>query len=244
MEEALKACREGDVESLKKILVVPCEEETLKARDVANMYTEACRRGHTNIVKYLLDSNMNPGCTNGFGYNAMHVACQNNQPEIVKLLIDSCEENSSLINSTGLIDDWTPLAIGSAFASAEVVRLLIDSVDSVNTKFSRGYTALHAACMEHKLDSMELLVDHGAELEAKTDDGLTPLMIICSQHDRSGAKAVSLLLDLGADIETRDNRGRTPLIAARHKRKTKVAGLLIDRGARIDAVNTDGPTDH
>ena len=60
-------------------------------------------------------------------------------------------------------------------------------------------------------DIMRLLLDHGADVEAKSPTGVTPLV---STVFRQKAKAVECLIDGGADVDSATNNGNTPLICA------------------------------
>jgi Ankyrin repeats (3 copies) len=65
-------------------------------------------------------------------------------------------------------------AAGARAANVDVVRVLLDAGAEIEGTDSRGQTALHAACKEGSLGIVELLVDRGASLTAKTEDGLRP----------------------------------------------------------------------
>ena len=78
-----------------------------------------------------------------------------------------------------------------------------------------------------------MLLDHGADIEAADNDGMTPL------HHASEPSVIGLLLDRGANIEAIDNSGQTPL---HHATEPLVAALLLDRGAGIEVTDTHGST--
>ena len=61
-----------------------------------------------------------------------------------------------------------------------------------------GSTPLHH-------EAVELLVVAGADVEARDDDGRTPL------HTASRAEEIAVLVTAGANLEARDNDGLTPL---------------------------------
>ncbi|KAK3940766.1 hypothetical protein QBC46DRAFT_341278 [Diplogelasinospora grovesii] len=73
-----------------------------------------------------------------------------------------------------------------------------------------------------------LLLDNGADLESKSEDGRTPLSFAAE----CGHEAVArLLLDKGADPQLEDNNGRTPLRWAAERGHEAVVQLLLEKGA-------------
>ena len=75
---------------------------------------------------------------------------------------------------------------------------------------------------------MKLLLEKGAEPDAKDVDGRTPL----SWAAGGGHEAVvKLLLEKSAEPEAKDNRGQTPLLWAAEKGHEAVVKLLLEKGA-------------
>jgi len=103
-----------------------------------------------------------------------------------------------------------------------------------------GQTCPHTAAMNGHLAICRLLLDKGAQLEAKDSVGWTPLHWAASQGH---IEIVRLLCDRGADVEARDIGGRRPLHwAAYHGHISVVKELIEDRNAEINARNDDGGT--
>lgn len=72
---------------------------------------------------------------------------------------------------------------------------------------SNGATALMLASFANQTGVMELLIENGANLEAKNRDNDTAL-IWALYNER--AEAAMLLLDYGADVNVVNNMGKTP----------------------------------
>ncbi len=89
------------------------------------------------------------------------------------------------------------------------------------------------------IDVVRLLMDHGADLEAKDAFGRTPLTwtSIYGKID-----VVKLLLNRGADIEGKDGYGRTSLSVASSRGRIDVVRLLLDRGADAGSKDNLGRT--
>ncbi|XP_045124086.1 caspase-9-like isoform X2 [Portunus trituberculatus] len=94
---------------------------------------------------------------------------------------------------------------------------------------------LMRAAMGNRVAMVRALLDMGASVDFKNEDGWTALHI-AAKHD--AVAVAEALLDAGADIEARSNSGRTPLALACNQKKLSMAKKLLERGA--DASTTDG----
>jgi ankyrin repeat protein len=100
-------------------------------------------------------------------------------------------------------------------------------------------TPLHKAC-EHESPALAtLLLDSGANIEARDAYGRTPL----HRALQWGREAViALLLDRSADIKAKSNAGRTCLHIGSSSLNAAVVSLLLDKGLSIEAKDKDGKT--
>lgn len=94
-------------------------------------------------------------------------------------------------------------------SSPAAVRVLLEAGADPDQTDSDGLTALHAAAAysEHS-ETIKLLLEHGASIEARTNRADTPLHYAASS--RYPANLI-MLLDAGADPAARDDQGQTPL---------------------------------
>jgi uncharacterized protein len=118
--------------------------------------------------------------------------------------------------------------------------LAMFSTRIINAKNGDGTTALMRAAAYEYHAVVALLLENGANVEARDSTGDTALLICAA---RGGDPAIAaLLLEKGADIETKNNDGHTALMLAAAYGRPAITALLLERGANIDTKDHAGNT--
>lgn len=92
----------------------------------------------------------------------------------------------------------------------------------------KGNEALLLAAQNGEANLVELLLWHGADIETKDKDGLTPLGVAVLKQQK---EIVDFLIKRGAKIDTLSIRGTTPLISATRTGSLELVQLLLKAGA-------------
>ena len=125
-----------------------------------------------------------------------------------------------------------------ALAESGDARALARQLDAnprlINERDAEGSTPLFFAAGADATNTLRLLLARGAAVDATNFDGLTPLLNAAAKNR---AAAVAVLLDAGANPNLADHSGVTPLNAVSIFGSTEIAGALLSRGARTDAVS-------
>jgi uncharacterized protein len=96
---------------------------------------------------------------------------------------------------------------------------------------------LHSAAARSQIEISELLLSHGANVNARQEGGFAPL----HEAAQSGnLRMAELLLKHGADVDAMTDKGKTPLALTKEERREAgpkeerehVASFLIANGAR------------
>ena len=168
----------------------------------------------------------------------------------MRVLIDAGAD----INASGFCDESTYLCTLAVFVNdtdeedeeqIETLEMLIEGGADVNAKSKYGgRTPLIVAAVNAFPKIITMLVEAGADLEMKDNEGNTPL-IVASNYLRK--KNVSQLLRYGANVDSTNNEGRTALMNACYcshkcKKLNPVARILLEAGADIDVVDKFGNT--
>lgn len=119
---------------------------------------------------------------------------------------------------------------------AEIERELRKTPEFATWADSSGATALMSS---PSAAVSQFLIDKGAAVDARADDGRTALHFAAQRGDAERAK---VLLDRGASIDAQDEDGDTPLMWAARADDPAALRLLILRKANLELWNHDGRT--
>ena len=150
-------------------------------------------------------------------------------------------------------DHETPLHVASCFGKSGIVQLLFDHGADANAEAGDGTKLLHQVAsgpyesQEDGIRIAELLLKHGAEVDARSKAHLTPLHLASYVGK---LEMVRLLLDHGADPEANaeGRSGEKPLHQVSYGKYrseedgVRVAQLLLEHGADVNTRRKDRQT--
>eukprot|EP00953_Heterococcus_sp_UTEX-ZZ885_P019286 10775-Heterococcus_DN1.PRE.1 len=135
-------------------------------------------------------------------------------------------------------DACTALHLAVAAGRTDSCELLLASDNSlIHMKDSDGYTVLIKAAMSAAIDTVQLLIRCGADINAVSFDNTTALMEACR---RTRFDVADCLLKAGADVHVADSDGNNALTYAVAANSVALVQLLLDHGADINATNAHG----
>ncbi|XP_009561978.2 ankyrin repeat and SOCS box protein 10 isoform X1 [Cuculus canorus] len=199
-------------------------------------------RGYTDCLQLLLLRGAAVDFAPG-GKTALHEACAAARTDCTRLLL-SCGADPEAISEDG----YRPLHLCKSPDSIRCVQQLLQHGASVNSRTDmEDDTALHVAARHGLVDHVQLLLRHGAELEAKNNEGQTPLNAACAQphqpQDMDRFYLVCrLLVESGASVNAADRDRQHPLHLASKNANAQIAELLLARGANVNVMNYSGNT--
>ncbi len=179
---------------------------------------QAVQFGSAPVVEALLDQGANIEAEDDRGSRPLDMVLFNDSLEMVELLL-----------ARGADPNAKPYLLSAARSgNPGLARLLLDN--GGNTEFinAAGETALHHAAMNDFLEVVRVLLDRGADIEARDDVIRRTALLYAAQS--ASLELVTLLLDRGAEINIQDDTRDTPLHLA-FENSPAVVELLLDRGA-------------
>lgn len=101
----------------------------------------------------------------------------------------------------------------------------------------RGWTPLHSAAYHGQANSILLLVQHGAPVDALDSSERSPLMIAA---DEGHTESVKQLLNLGADVNLSSATAQCPLNQALLRNHAETVRVLLEAGANPNGQDNFG----
>lgn len=188
------------------------------------------------IATALLDAGAEASPRGDNGYTPLHLAALRTRADMVRLLVAGGAELDAKDQAgfTALVTA-TRWGEGEAHVREMVESLVVGGAD-VNARTpgggwgpagDDGLTALQQAAESGYVSVMELLVEHGADVNLEFKDGRTPLYWAAREGHRD---VVASLLAHGANVNARA-KGRSALGVAREHGHREIVDLLLERGA-------------
>lgn len=168
------------------------------------------------LVEALLNKGMDPNSRGEDGQPAVHRALRDDSPLAAMVLIKHPQFEANLRNPAG----ETALMLAAIRGQVPIIKALMDRGASVQHD---GWAPLHYAASQPNYGPLELLVSKGADLNARSPNGSTPLMMAA----RYGSDDVALwLLKRGADASLRNEKNMTAADFARSVGRDALAAKL------------------
>lgn len=161
---------------------------------------------------------------------------RNNHKVLERLIEQSVDINAR--NKHG----YTVLIQASICYNPHLVKIILEhgADPNIKTRFL-GFSALYWACDRGCVETIKLLLSHGANVNILNDHNVAPLHLT-SLYGHT--EATKLLLENGADVNAKDIYGDTPLhqVALGNRSNVETAIYLIGHGANKNIKNDKGKT--
>ncbi|XP_011498211.1 PREDICTED: transient receptor potential channel pyrexia-like [Ceratosolen solmsi marchali] len=165
----------SDSACLKILLLAGClvDISTRKGDTALHLSAEA---GCAKNVELLLTKGANPSMKNKRGQTPLHLAARMHYLECVEALLQHSASDPNIEDHDGRTA--LHVALGRSLLAYDVAEILINWKADVNKADKYGYTPLHVAALNELSQCVDVLIQYGADLSARTKGGTSALSII------------------------------------------------------------------
>ena len=243
----------GELTTVKMLVKAGADVRATDAERDTCLILAACH-GHTDTVHYLLclpEVDLNHQGTGND--TALHTAVEGEYADVLQVLIDAGadietrnDEGRSPLHLASTLGELTSmkmlveagadvraadaerdtcLTLAAHFGHTDTVRYLVGLPEvDLNHQEYRNFTALRLAVQEKRADVVQVLIDAGADIETKTDEGYSPLHLASISGELTSMK---MLVKAGADVRATDAERDTCLTLAAHFGHTDTVRYLV-----------------
>ncbi|KAJ6254865.1 ankyrin repeat and protein kinase domain-containing protein [Anaeramoeba flamelloides] len=185
----------------------------------------ACTAGKLEITKFLLSKGADVNRADNIGRIPLHDASDQGREDLIKILLDAGSKIDQK-DQKGL----TPLYYAVSSRRIAPVKILIKRGARLDFHFGdEGKLALHFACNIGRPDIVELLIKHGADVDAMSTAGFTPLYYAI---ESGFVGCVEMLLKHNANMNLIfGDQNQTALHYSAQINDLKISVLLLKYGA-------------
>ena len=232
IKEWLETAERGDAAFVIEQMRQGLDINETRAGNGMTVLMMAARGGQAELVRLLLDLGADMNIVDDYGFTVLTRALiasrtwdgfyrvERPDPRALGILLDAGARYGLL--EAVLLND------------AELARTRLDEgADPDTGKGLYHGPLLKIAGMLGHADIVDLLLDHGADIEARDDIGQNPL--VCAAY-RGRIEEVRRLLDRGADIDAVDWFGHSALAIAARANNRELHDFLLSRGAKRSLV--------
>lgn len=174
----LRACARGDIDAVKRELQQKSKKQLLKTMDSNGDYPLhlACRCGHLDVIKLLLEARANPTLPARSTMYAIHEAVTPHPGKNPVAILTLLKQYGAPLNSVGKIGR-TVLHSAAYFGDIETCKWLLgEGVDINAQEIFSGETVLHGAISNGQVHIASFLLEKGANTTLLNNNRQNPLV--------------------------------------------------------------------
>ncbi|OXU28916.1 hypothetical protein TSAR_006805 [Trichomalopsis sarcophagae] len=194
------------------------------------------------VVKFLLKHGADANVRIRFGKEPMQNLSAEPNPEMREVFY---RYRSTSINSTDCC--WLNLSLGTRYTLSPYTGRMNKSASNLSRKYrsfhrdskNRNPTPMHVAAANGNRGILELLLNHGGDVNLELEGDYTALSIAILRRHFDIAE---MLIKQGADVNYRGRSGKSPLQFAVKSKQIEMVQLLLRNGADVKSRTEHGVT--
>ena len=229
--ELVEAVKKGDGDSVHSLLSQNVDVNTSQVNGTTALHW-AVHHDDLKMAKLLIEAGANVNVANDYGVTPFLLACINGSSSMVRGLLQAGADPNTT-RQTG----ESAIMTASRTGNLEAVKTLLAYEPDLNRQENRrGQTALMWAIEQGHPQVAKLLIERGADVNARSKRGFTPLLFAAQQNDLDSVEA---LLAAGAKLDGLTPEWGSALVAAAARGHEDLAIFLLEKGADPNAADSD-----
>jgi quinoprotein dehydrogenase-associated probable ABC transporter substrate-binding protein len=240
-EELSNAVNANDAARVKFLIGKGADVNKLNTQGYASIHT-ASRQKHPEMVELLISFKADPNAVDGNGMTPLLHAVLRDDVATIKLLL---ADGAAIERPSA--EGYRPLALAIVEDKYEAAKALLDAGAEVNVPagpeevtplmIAAGQTSPAEGAMflpgsTRPIDIARSLLEHGADVNAKSKGGYTALMVAATHNN---PPMIGLLLQSGADAAAKNAQGQTALDVAELNGNHEAAQAISVLSAALSA---------
>lgn len=185
----------------------------------------ASLNGHIDCMNFLISKGSSVNTINHHDATPITYALVRRHYDAVKLLIQSGASTRKTSRRKGS----SPLLMACKICDYETLKMILSQGQVDLEEEDNGFTPLWVATTEGNIDCINALVEAGADVDARGNDNMTPLMYACSK----GVIGAVRILVKKSDLSLIDSKGGTALHYACLSGSLQCLQELLNAGATV-----------
>ena len=161
----------------------------------------AAQHGQMEALKYLCEKSSDIAPKTNFGLTPLELATHHQQIEAVRMLVSLMELGGNDLE--GVVEAITSKNIPHVNrclhkAAEEGNLLLLKAAINKEPRDEDDLTPLHLAAKYGQIDCLRYISTHGADIDAKTKNGMTPIQFAIDYQQNEAVKSIEFILQFPA----------------------------------------------
>ena len=232
----LLACSVAQTDSVKLLLKAKADPNIAYTDGDSCLHTAIAADCRKETLQELIKSGADVNYLNTRGRTALLLSCWYRQTDSIMVLLEAGADPA-------IDDDEGFSCIHAAvdgICSKETLQLLIAHGAHIDAKRKDGTNALLRACATGQSDTVNFLVESGADVNVNKPDGNTCLHV--AVNGNCSKEVLEKMVDNGVHINGVNNEGKTALMLACQSAQAVSVGLLLAKGADPNIYDVYGNT--